>query len=720
MNLNPFAWFARPQRVKAAQPGATVMSRSTNPQGPWTSALSNWSAREVSPHLYEAMREACPPIDAAIDRLTTLDGILRVETETDRLANAIQDWMDNVRVNDMQHGLQTFYAGQSNEMYEQGFTVGGYRLTGNNVDRLRVYDSKGVVFHRVGNVLQTWYAPPARPAATRHDGTQQLERLLRNPHPGTTIASLLADNGYRRLAPGRLIYASRAPEADNPYGTSIMRSTEFVTRLIATMDNSLLHVWERFGTPSFVVTYQAGSRKTTEAELATRQGELASMMADAATKKRDGHAVDVVNAIGADDKLSVGILGGDGQVLEIEAPARHVLEQIVAKTGLPSWMLGFHWSTAERLAQRQGELALQESRTRFSARKPALDNLLATMLRALGYTWEPGDWQLVQDLPNLQDLVAVAQAGFLEAQTELMRSNTGAAGATADQSAQPAQQMTMHPDGRMEWRIKSPPGVSTAKQADTGGASPGESAAENGDQLARAERSALLAISRDWSGLQTETFAVLGLSSTNKALKADASVFSFDADTMLAALLGLQDEFVSAVGAEDGDYLAQLYTAWAVGVSTAAEQVDAQAMADAARRRYLVAVADQGLAQVRDTAVRVYAEDIVASLRSGVYDGENPADVARELRERFDVREYDWKRLARSEITQAHAVGKMDQYAELEVERYDYVTAGDARVSTICRGLAAGGPYVVGQGPLPMRDSHPNCRCTVVARADDG
>lgn len=735
MKLDPRKWFSGNATAKAAPPGATVVLRPTNGQGPWTGALGGWNAREVSPHLYEAMREACPPIDAAIDRLVTLDGILRIETESDRLRLAIEDWMDNVQVNDMQHGLQTFYAGQSNEMYEQGFTIGTYHLGADDVDRLRVLDSKGLFFQRGDNgKLQAWYSPPGQKTNTRHDGTENIERLLRNTHrTGTGVSQLLDQGGYRQLAADRMIYASRCPEADNPYGTSIMRSTEFMTRLLATIGNTQMQVWERFGSPSFQVTYKTKNRKLGPTELAARQQQLADNLSAAMTSKGNGNAADFVNAIGADDDLVIKVLGADGQVLEVEAPARHVLEQIVAKTGLPSWMLGFHWSTAERLAQRQGELALQESRTRYANRKPQLVRLISTALRARGITWNPGDWDLIQDLPNLQDLVAISQANFLDAQTELMRVNAG----TTQGADMAARSVTLHTDGSVELgpvrksadaadfkaqQAKRKRAWANGKQVFPMTTKAAEPAAENGRELDAAESAAVASLSGAWETLRGDAFAILGLTDadTGKAAKAPGDPFTFDPDTMLDALLALQDDFVTSVTEGQGsDYMAQLYAAWAVGVATAASQTDTAAMVGAARTTYLDALRAEGVQQVRNTTARAYADDIIAGMQDGLYNGENPADVARELRNRFDIHQYDWQRLARSEITQAHALGKVDQYAALDIAQYDYVTAGDGKVSSICRSLAANGPYVVGKGPLPMRDSHPNCRCTVVARIED-
>lgn len=79
--------------------------------------------------------------------------------------------------------------------------------------------------------------------------------------------------------------------------------------------------------------------------------------------------------------------------------------------------------------------------------------------------------------------------------------------------------------------------------------------------------------------------------------------------------------------------------------------------------------------------------------------------------------------IARTEIVRSHNQGQLQTMKELEIEKYDYVTAGDDRVSDICRryeqeGIERGG-YIVSlagteSNPLPSTNSHPNCRCMVV------
>lgn len=73
--------------------------------GLW-SGISDWFVpRQVNPHLYEALREAIAPIDGAINRMTTVDGILAVEGDNDALVQEITDWMDNIQVNDLECGF---------------------------------------------------------------------------------------------------------------------------------------------------------------------------------------------------------------------------------------------------------------------------------------------------------------------------------------------------------------------------------------------------------------------------------------------------------------------------------------------------------------------------------------------------------------------------------------------------------------------------------------
>ena len=162
MELNPLKWLSR--ETGKAPAGNSGKSRLVDELGPYRNLFDSFVPRVVDPHFYEAVRESVSIIDAAINWLCTLDGIVRVEGENEALVREIREWMQTVRVNDKLTGFQAYYQLGSNEKYEQGFYISDWELnrTRSDVARLFVADSKGVVFHRNATTgeLETWYRPP--------------------------------------------------------------------------------------------------------------------------------------------------------------------------------------------------------------------------------------------------------------------------------------------------------------------------------------------------------------------------------------------------------------------------------------------------------------------------------------------------------------------------------------------------------------------------------
>ncbi len=728
--------FGRKAATNPAAQGALV--RAGQSLGLWQDALGGFMAREVNPHLYEALREAIPVLDGAINRLVTVDGIIRVRGANDALVQEIErELLAAIPVNDCETGLQAFFASQGNEVYEQGLSVGEMVMDprGRELIALRVADSKGLAFSRGADAaLRWWYRPPARRATGRADGTDTVEAVLRNNHPGGgDITGWLTQAGYLELDPTRMVYTVHMPEADNPYGTSLLRSMEFVSQILLKIQNNVGLAWDRYGDPPMQLTYKVKNRAVASdaTALARRQKLLADDLGKVLQAKRSGNSADFVQAIAAEDDITISVIGGQDQILEIEMPAQHMLEQIVAKTGLPSWMLGFHWSTAERLAKYQSEVVLQESRTRFERRLPGLRRVVETWLRGRGRTWKPGDWELWQDMPNLQDELQRAQARFLEAQTELMLNGsligrqgqptatplpTAGTGRESSDDPEPdtggGKRFILHPDGRMEFPL---PGIG-GKVGGTAATESGEPWAEEDPALPALEADTVAALLAAWRRLQADTFAALGLPVEDG--KAAGDIGWTWLPHMDALLRQLMDEFEIALGSADGALVKAMMEAWTRGALNASASLGLDAALRASRDAVALLMHERGMQLVRTVIHRGYESDLLAGLAEGAYNGESPANVARQLRRRFGAHDYDWERLARSEIAQAQALGKEDEYRELGVEEYEYVTANDNRVSAICRANAAGGPYPLGQGPLPMRDSHPNCRCTITAVID--
>lgn len=711
----PIYWFRRkaaemldPTRNQGGAIGAAM--RQSRHMGAWDPVLSAWEPRSINPWLYEALKEAVPMLDGGIASMVNLDGVLEVQGGNDRLVGIIEDWMANVPVNDLECGFQAMYESQGDEMYEQGFGIVEfiYDAKGRDVIGLRTADSKGIGFVRDSDRLRVMYRPPGHSGDLRSDGLSNVQDILRGGVHGHAAVQALRDAGAVELDPRQLVFAIRRPEADNPYGTSILRSLPFVAQIIVRLQNSTARIWERFGDPSFHVAYKTGNRSVTHTEAMGRAQTIAKDLSKAIATKVTGNSVDLATGVGKDDEISIEVLGANGEALEIEMPARHMIEQVVAAFGIPAWMIGVSWSQPAGIAEPQVELVLQGSQTRFVRRRPGLHRPIEAMLRARGLTWKKGDWELVQRLPNLHDEVKRAQAGFLRAQTAMMGGDGGDAGTTpaggprgVDNNLRTGRQAGGHKHARK----------GEGDDAEDDGA--GEPWADSDPELPRIEAAARTGMLAEWRGLREAVIVVLGLAAADV-------VFRFG-DSHLTDLLTLGNQRVNPLAAALQRGVRDVVDRGlaSAGIEISANFDDPLVAAGIARRRSELAneFRREGLVLVRDGFARQYATRIVAALASGEFDGLNADVVAQLLRDRFGGGEYNWERLAASELARAHGDAKLSMYAEFGLTQYDWLVANDGSVCAICTGHAAAGPYDIASesAPRPVRDSHPLCRCTVAA-----
>ena len=86
-----------------------------------------------------------------------------------------------------------------------------------------------------------------------------------------------------------------------------------------------------------------------------------------------------------------------------------LLEQIVAKLGVPPFLLGLHWSTTERMSTQQADLLTSELERYRALLTPVIRRILDTHLRLLG-RGVPFcvEWEAI----SLQDAGALAAARY--------------------------------------------------------------------------------------------------------------------------------------------------------------------------------------------------------------------------------------------------------------------------------------------------------------------
>jgi hypothetical protein len=116
--------------------------------------------------------------------------------------------------------------------------------------------------------------------------------------------------------------------------------------------------------------------------------------------------------------VSIKAIGADNQILDSEVPVRQILEQVVAKTAIPPFMLGLNWSSTERMSSQQADLLTTEITAIRRTLTPAVERICSLWLRMHGYTC---GFQVVWDEINLQDEVEEAKAELYREEARKLR-----------------------------------------------------------------------------------------------------------------------------------------------------------------------------------------------------------------------------------------------------------------------------------------------------------
>ena len=153
-------------------------------------------------------------------------------------------------------------------------------------------------------------------------------------------------------------------------------------------------------------------------------GEWSRAMQDT----RSGSVRDFV-AVG---DVDIQVIGADAPVLDSEVPVRQILEQVVAKTGIPPFMLGLSWSSTERMSSQQADLLTTEITAIRRNLTPVVERICRLWLRMHGYGC---GFQVVWDDINLQDQVEEARAELYRQQARKLRLENDAAEAAAQAAA---------------------------------------------------------------------------------------------------------------------------------------------------------------------------------------------------------------------------------------------------------------------------------------------
>ena len=361
-------------------PTAAAATQLRNGQGHPFGSLKSYIPLGGTEHrLYQSMREALPVLDAAISKLVRLTGGFSVQSPQKQAE--LKEFLRTVPCGRGQRGIHSFLSAYLDSLLLYGRAIGEMVVSKRNL--------AAVCW---GDVTEIQIEEGASPLDITLCAADENGRM--RPLP------------YQQL----LLFTTLNPEPANPYGVSLLRSMPFLTDILLKIYNTIGVNWERAGNVRYAVVCKPSGDSFERSAAANHAEVIANEWSAAMQDSKNGVVRDFV-AVG---DVSVKVIGSDGPILDSEIPVRQLLEQLVAKTGLPPFLLGLNWTSTERMSQQQADLLTSELWAIRRAVEPALERICELWLRLNGCACAP---KIIWDEISLQDLVDEAEAAYLRAQT---------------------------------------------------------------------------------------------------------------------------------------------------------------------------------------------------------------------------------------------------------------------------------------------------------------
>lgn len=332
--------------------------------------------------VYREIREAVPVLDAAVCKLVRLCGGFTVQCRNAVAQRKLEEFLHTMPCGYCQQGMDAFLAGYLDSLLTYGRAVGEMILARDRLWGVCWGDVTALEICREGLNVELW-------------GPDDFGMMHRLPRQNLLLFSVLN------------------PEIGSPYGVSLFRGMPFLADILMKIYTTVGSNWERAGNVRYSVVCKDNDGADAMA-MQERGKQVASEWSKAMSESKNGRVRDFV-AVG---DVEIKAIGGDVQVLDSQVPVRQILEQLIAKTGLPPFMLGLNWSTTERMSTQQADILTSELWAIRRAVEPVIRKVCKTFLILEGLD---DRLNIVWDDISLQDSTEQAKADLYRAQAEKAR-----------------------------------------------------------------------------------------------------------------------------------------------------------------------------------------------------------------------------------------------------------------------------------------------------------
>ena len=334
--------------------------------------------------IYRQLREAIPVLDAAVGKLVRLSGGFSVKCRNLLAQNRLEQFLKTLPCGYGQVGIDSFLSCYVDSLLTYGRAVGEMVVVDGRVRGLCWGDVTAL------DVCQ---------------GQNPLEVVLWGPD----------EHGAMRPLPLQhlLLFTALNPEPKHPYGVSMFRGMPFLADILMRIYAAVGSNWDRAGNVRYSVICK--NAEDLDPAVARERGQqMAAEWARAMEDSKNGTVRDFV-AMG---DVEIKVIGGEAPILDSQVPVRQMLEQLVAKTGLPPFLLGLSWSTTERMSTQQADILTSEIWALRRTVEPMVRKICKTFL---AYEGLDDRLEIHWNDISLQDITQEAQAELYKAQAEKAR-----------------------------------------------------------------------------------------------------------------------------------------------------------------------------------------------------------------------------------------------------------------------------------------------------------
>ncbi len=652
-------------------------------------ALRSYVPNQVEVKLYRQMRDGIPIIGVGIQNLRRLIGSpkIRFGAPNSRRQREWDNWAKGVKVGKVGKGFNVFVSSYVDSLLQNGFSAA----------EIVPYRSRSDIYSLLpisGEVVVV---------KSTEDPTEFIlaEHQPMEPEP---VPYPIQD---------WIVYSAYEAEPENPYGKGLLTGLPFLADILLTVFYATGRNWERFGDLKYSLEFNFpdGVNPKDAQEFIDKTKKS---WTEAMSKTRAGKVQDFFGTY-----VKVSVVGADAKQLDMEIPVRNILEQIVAKTGLPPFVFGFSWSSRESMSKTQADILTSLIDDWREMVTPAITHVVDWWCRFRGY---PLDYEIVWDEVSLADIEGMANAELTNARAEGQRlQNIMIARDLEEQGyIEPEVVQSM-----IEARKKNRGGKAfkRATKDSDGDIDPERLPQKERDtkKIDRIGRTFETAAIRKLRAIREHLFTFMEERvSPSKATKSiDLSELRSVVEEEINDFLA---EMIASSGGQLSIYDVLLQQAAMAGFQSAVEDIRREINPDASvtsrydpGATYARTLRSEGMARVVTHAGEIRDACIDIMERHAAV-GDNPEQWAtslqRELGEQLDAPRWYWRRLGRSEAAMMFDRAAEEEYAAQDIEYVKWIVSPDA--CDKCRAYA-NMVFPLRNSPRTVADTHPHCRCRKMA-----